>query len=55
MEAAEREGSQRVEALSYQLSLQTHLRSGVISAIPAANQLSGRGLTDVDVTPVAAY
>ena len=29
-------------------------RSGVSSAVRAASQLSGRGLTDVDVAPVPA-
>ena len=48
LEAADREGSQRVEALSYRPS------SGVRSAMRAASQLPGRGPTVVDMAPVPA-
>ena len=47
MEAADREGLQRVEALNRNM-----WRSGVRSAMRAASQRSGRGPTDVDVAPV---
>ena len=52
MEAADREGLQRVEALGYHD--RRTWRSGVRSAMRAASQLSGRGPTDVDVAPVPA-
>ena len=54
METADREGLQRVEALSYQPQDRNMWRSGVRSAMRAASQLSGRGPTDVDVAPVPA-
>ena len=54
MEAADREGLQRVE-LSDIDALDRHTwRSCVRSAIRAASQLPGRGPTDVDVAPVPA-
>ena len=50
MEAADREGLQRVEALTAINPHDRHTwRSGVRSAMRAASQLSGRGPTDVDV------
>ena len=52
MEAADREGLQRVEALGYRPSYTW--RSGMRSAMPAASQLPERGRTDVDVAPVPA-
>ena len=52
MEAADREGLQRVEAINPHD--RNMWRSGVISAKRAASQLSGRGPTDVDVAPVPA-
>ena len=54
MEAADREGLQRVEALVYRPSWKHTWRSGVRSAMHAASQLPGRGPTDVDVAPVPA-
>ena len=54
MEAADREGLQRVEALGYQPHDRNMWRSGARSAMGAASQLSGRGPTDVDVAPVPA-
>ena len=54
MEAADREGLQRVEALGYHPHDRRTWRSGVRSAMCAASQLSGRGPTDVDVVPVPA-
>ena len=53
MEAADREGLKRVEALGYPHDRRTW-RSGVRSTMRAASQLSGRGPTDVDVAPVPA-
>ena len=50
MEAADKEGSYRVEALGYRHTW----RSGMRSVMRAASQLPGRGSTDVDVVPVPA-
>ena len=59
MEAADREGLQRVEQLSAINPHDRHTwRSDVRSAMRAASQLQnvpGRGPTDVDVAPVPAY
>ena len=58
MEAADREGLQRVEALWKLSAINPHdrrtWRSGVRSAMRTASQLSGSGPTDVDVAPVPA-
>ena len=54
MEAADREGLQRVEALGIDPHVRHTWRSGVRSAKRAASQLSGRGPTDVDFAPVLA-
>ena len=54
MEAADRKGLQRVEALGYQPHDRHTWRSGVRSAMRAASQLSGRGPTDVNVAPIPA-
>ena len=52
MEAADRNGLQRVEAL---VPHDRHIwRSGVRSAMRATSQLSGSRPTDVDVAPVPA-
>ena len=56
LEAADREGLQRVEALSYRSSAHDRdaWRSGVRPAMQAASQLPGRGPTVVDMAPVPA-
>ena len=54
MEAVDREGLERVEALGYHPPDRNLWRSGVRSAMHAASQLFGRGPTDVDVAPVPA-
>ena len=51
MEAASREGLQSGSSLLSTLMIDTW-RSGMRSAMRAASQLPGRGLTDVDVAPV---
>ena len=55
MEVADREGLQRVEVLSIDPHDRHTWRSGVRSAMGAANHLPGRGPTDVDVAPVPAH
>ena len=52
MEAADREGLQRVEALAINPHDRHTWRSGVTMC--AASQLSGKGPTDVDFAPVPA-
>ena len=54
MEAADREGLQRVELSAIKPHDRCTWRSGVRSAMRAASQLSGRGPTGVDVAPVPA-
>ena len=55
MEAADREGLQRVESISYRPHDRHIWRSDVRSAMQAASQLPGKGPTDVDVAPVTAH
>ena len=54
MEAADREGLQRVEALGYQPSWQKYVEIWCEICHVCISQLSGRGPTDVDVAPVPA-
>ena len=55
LEAADREGLQRVEALQLSTLMIETWRSGVRSAMRAASQLPRRGPTVVDIAPVPAY
>ena len=54
MEAADREGLQRVETLGYRPHDRHTWRSSMRSAMRAASHLPGREPTDVDVAPVPA-
>ena len=54
MKAVDREGLQRVETLTVNPRDRNKRGSGVRFAMHAASQLSGRGPTDVDVSPVPA-
>ena len=54
MEAADREGLQKVEALAIDPHDRYTWRSGVRSAMHAASQVPGRRSNDVDVAPVSA-
>ena len=54
LEAADREGLQRVELSAIDPHDRDTLRSGVRSAMCAASQLPGRGPTVLDIAPVPA-
>ena len=54
MEAADREGLQRVKLSAINPHERCTWRSGVRSAMGAASQLYGRGPADVDIAPVPA-